>query len=182
MRVVMFCPAVSQTTALVELLNEVERLRPLSKEGGLLGLAASESAGTSCRAAGATAGGGGSDGGGGGGEGGGGGGDDGGGGGGGGSGRSVARVALLDGAVAAWNRYRHFRARRVLGRGAYGRAVLLCGPGAERAVAKQFWVGGMDARALERVEREIHLLASVRHAHVIAYAPPIQISRQWAPC
>jgi NIMA (never in mitosis gene a)-related kinase len=79
------------------------------------------------------------------------------------------RIALLDGAVCAWSRYRHFSAQRVLGRGAYGRAVLLCGPDGERVVAKQFWVAGMNARTLGRVEREIHLLASVRHPHIITY-------------
>ena len=83
--------------------------------------------------------------------------------------RNSGTVALLDGAVRAWNRYRHYTAKREIGRGNYGRAVLLCGKDGESVVAKQFWVHGMDAQTLSRVEREISILSSVANPHIIRY-------------
>ena len=73
-------------------------------------------------------------------------------------------------ALSALNHYKQYMEVRHLGGGLQGRAVLLRSPdGTDSVVSKQTTVVGIGANELARIEREVRILSSLNHPHIIAY-------------
>ena len=66
--------------------------------------------------------------------------------------------------------YSAYERIRVLGRGAYGAAILLRNRSTgDAVVCKELSLATMDAGHLEKIENEVRILASLSHPHVIEY-------------
>ena len=79
------------------------------------------------------------------------------------------KTSMFD-ALSALNHYKQYMEVRHLGGGLQGRAVLLRSPdGTDSVVSKQTTVVGIGANELARIEREVRILSSLNHPHIIAY-------------